>query len=398
MVSLFMGLGLLVVLYFGLQSPYITGGNEKPPKFEKGNIFFPKKIVASFNDKYQVSGNADQYEKSIAECIEILLGAIRSEYTGYSSLNAKWLDAFKFPYLYTGVLMPVKPKSVEDVSGQFNLPWPVVKVTIGDGEIFVHLSNKSEKIVAEELYFLDLFYLGNSTIKGQSGHHGVAERLYLLPDRGILPKMTSDKEALSRIVDEMELPEETRQVTEESFQHYMSKVQTGEDKETPALEGVGYGKMMDTPDRYRGKIVEVDGVLIHYIKKRLWGTHIQPGMEFYYQCYLLDKNRLEYMVRTFELPVDVQPKERFYAKGYFLQRTNFLNRDKKVMWAPLIVANEMRSFKDDSMKFSHIEKVAVVSFLVLVITGLVLVVAFQKKPPPKQRGPLLKVKKKPKDN
>ncbi len=395
LVSLFFAVCIMAILYMSLGTMTSFQGTEEDlqPVFERGNIFLPAEGVAPFRDKYKKDKDIKAYKGAISKNREVLEGAIRKEYMGFASLNAKWEDAFKAPIQYSGVLMPVRALEVVDVSDAWGYDWSVVRVRLEAGEVFVHLVDYPEEIVKEEVYFLDLFYLGKIKSKEGSRHHGVAHRLYLLPDKGILPKERSDEAAFEKIVDEYNLPFETRKISSDAFQHFLSKVQTENHQDMEPLEGVGYAELMDSPNRYRGKIVEVAGSLIHYVRRRLSGAHIKPGMEFYYECYLLDSDRLEYIVRSFELPIDVKPRDIFHAKGYFMQRTNFHNRMNKITWAPLIVATDLKVHVEKPYGISSAERTALLLILSIVFLVFIVLVFVKKKPAIRSRGPLLKVKK-----
>ena len=395
LVSLFIAVCIMGILYTSLSmmTSFQTTEEELQPVFERGNIFLPVEGVAPFRDKYNVNKNIEVYKDAIDKNRKVLEGAIRKEYMGYASLNAKWSAAFMAPIQYSGVLMPVKAIEIIDVSDEWKFDWAVVKVKLEAGEILVHLVDHPEEIIKGEVYFLDLFYLGKVKGKNGSQHHGIAHRLYLLPDKGVLPKERSDEAAFEKIVDEYSLPFETRRISSDAFQHFLSKVQTEDHRKIEPLKGVGYAQLMDSPNRYRGKVVEVTGSLIHYVKRRLSGAHIKPGMEFYYECYLLDSDRLEYIVRSFDIPQDVKPRDIFHAKGYFMQRTNFHNRMNKVTWAPLIIAMDLEVRTEKPFGISSAERIALILILSVLILIFIVLVFLKKKKTTRSRGPLLKVKK-----
>ncbi|MBF0198875.1 MAG: hypothetical protein HQL32_14255, partial [Planctomycetes bacterium] len=154
-----------------------------------------------------------------------------------------------------------------------------------------------------------------------------------------------------------------------------------------------------SPDRYRGKVVEFTGSLKFYERRKIPGKSVAPGMDFYYQCYLLDSNQIEYVFRTRDLPEEVKVNDIVHIKGYFLQRYNFLNRLNRTTWVPLIVVGDVEVMAEKSYGLTTNESRVVIALAVLFI-GLIVVImvsTMKKSTKPRRMKKELKFVDKPKE-
>lgn len=378
-IPLLIGLCFLAVIYGALETMSLMQQNNVDIKkdFKRGNVYFSEQQLAPFMDKFNPLNSREKFEGALQPLLNKLEGAERFEYTGFTSLEAVWADVFASPILYTGILIPKKVVDSKNVSIMSDETKKIIEIEMNQYVLKVYLCNKIPDFKQSDSLYLDLFFMGkHGDAPGE--YYGLARELYVQPNRGFLPKMMSDKVAIGEIVDDYKLPKETRKVSTPAFQHFFSKVQQDEHVKIEPLVDVGYGEMMETPERYRGKMVEVQGSLIHYEKRRLSGAHIFPGMEYYFQCYILDSDRLVYIVRCLDSPRSIERMSIVKSKGYFLQRFNFHNRMDKITWAPLIVSSHVEELKEKPYGITSQEKRVIVSFLALV--GLVVVYVFFRKP------------------
>lgn len=294
----------------------------------------------------------------------------REELFNYLSLDLNWKHLKKMPYRYIGSLMPTSVKSQGRVlEGEFE---DVIEFDHEGQKLWVYFQEMPEEI-ADSVY-MDLIFLGQVKHQGRQGWVGVAKQLFDLPNQGLYEMMATDKIALNEVVDEMEnkaLQEETRRVSSLALKHFFGKVQR-KDHEGKELMQAGYIDLMQQPERYRGGLVSFTGTLIHLERKMFPKGQVAPGMEFYYQGYLLNSDQILYLFRSLEMP-KVELKAVLNVNGYFLQRYNFLNRQNRATWVPLLVATSVEKEKERGVDMSEGEKKTfgtVVLLIFVVLTWL----------------------------
>ena len=184
---------------------------------------------------------------------------------------------------------------------------------------------------------------------------------------GPAASLDSDQLAFGLIVDDMstrKLQKMTRDVSAQAFSHFLAKVQKGDAEELTPMD-VKYSQLMDSPDLYRGKMVEFTGTLIFKKRNRLTSQGLPPGMDVYEEGYLLNSNQVLYVFRAPKIPAHLELKDIITVKGYFLQRFNFLNRMGRAAWGPLLVASSIEKVKEQDYGMTLVEQRWI--FLILAI-------------------------------
>lgn len=334
---------------------------------ERGRVFNDEQDLAPFAEKTETKQLVDLLPnlKTIAQSF---LLKERLELLDHLSLELEWQSIDMAPYRYIGSMMPTfvmeSGRELEKELGG------VVEFQLGAKKLWVYFSKKPE--LKDGTAYMDMIFLGEVSVEGQKGYVGVAPELHALPEQGLYPKMTSDEVALNEVVDDMEnkaLQLEARKVSSLALQHYFGKVQRKE-FEGQDLMKAGYLDLMQQPERFRGGLVSFKGSLIHLERKVLPYGNVPAGMEFYYQGYLLDSNRIQYLFRAIKMP-KVEIGKIIEVEGYFLQRYNFLNRQNRATWVPLLVATKVEILNEHGIEMSATERNGLLSFGLVIFVILI---------------------------
>ena len=372
LVSLLMGLIVIAMMYFMLDNmQQVMNVGEEEEVFDVGESFLSKSILEPFKNKWEGERTIEGLKVNFELMMGVVAESERGSYAGYLAHQVRWPKVFSSSDRYIGTLMPTYAEGYAPVKGiDQRSGWAWVELTIEGVALSVLVGDDLPEINSDDQVYLDLFYLGE--LKNKEGvlqHVGIARKMYALPRGGRYPRMKSDAIALNEVVDDFKLPEETRIVSTYAFHHYLAKIQDGEDRTEEFQKGVGYRELMESPDRYRGKVVAFTGSLMFYQRRKMAGNLVTPGMDFFYQCYLLDSNRIEYIVRTLSLPEGVKLRDIVQVKGYFLQRINFLNRMDRATWVPLLISGDMTIQKEKEFGLSGTESRVI---LPIIVVGLLL--------------------------
>ena len=381
---LVMLMGLLVVMFMIFMVLQQTMMVAPSPSLEetlpeRGNVWNDEVDLAPFMDKTNKK-DLLSLKQGLRGVGDSFLLKKREDLFKYLSLDLDWNDLKKLPYRYIGSLMPTKVKG-KGVSLEGELEG-VVEFQLDGEPLWVYFQQIPD--LGEDSSYMDLIFLGSATHQGKSGWIGVAKESFELPGSGLYEKMESDSIALNEIVDDMEnksLQAEVRRVSFLALEHYFAKVQ-GKEFVGKELLKAGYMNLMQQPERFRGGLVSFTGSLIHVERKMFPKGEVPVGMEFYYQGYLLNSDRILYLFRSLEKP-DVELQKVLTVEGYFLQRYNFLNRQNRATWVPLLIATKLIPESEKGLVLSGTERngvitIGLVVFLVL-LWGLFRTNKIQKK-------------------
>lgn len=367
---------VLYMLYCFMEQVYIrtkvSSETSEVTPYSNMNRYFPETYLLPFQDKWSSEKSLKGLKDAIYTLSEFLSKKDRVSYLDYLALQLDWREVFSSTEKYIGVLIPAYANKIEESKLESKEGSVWVKVQCAGQSIHVLLKEIPE-VSDGQKYYIEIFYLGRVNAEAQPLNIGVARQIHILPNEGVYPQMRSDQDALNEIVDDYEMPIQTRKVSSLAMQHYFGKIQKGEYKKIKVDPNIGYKQLMETPALFRGKAVEFVGRLIFFERRKMSMRKKIPGMGYYYQGYLLDSDRLEYVFRCMELPKSIQINDLVRVRGVFLQRYNFNNRMKKVTWVPLMVTGEVEKVKEKVYGLTHKEKRLILVFLsVLFIIGVLL--------------------------
>ena len=369
-VVLLLGVGAVMVVMFMMLQNLADKTNHKEdlPLPEKGNVFHQEDDLGLFLEK-STSEDLNSMLPAIKNLSSAFLLKKRSDLLSYLSLDLDWNILMRAPYKYIGSMLPFPMKKsgklLESELDGFR------EFEVAGQKLWVYFKKPSD--VIDGASYMDFIFLGLASLGGEKGWVGLAPELYHYPEGGLYPKMKSDDIALNEIVDEMEnkaLHREVQKVSSLALKHYFGKVQRKEFKDTKIMDGIGYSELMQQPDRYRGGIVEFTGSLIHVERKKLPLNELKPGMEFYYQGYLLNSDRILFLFRSLTMP-KVELRKIMTVQGYFLQRYNFENKLKRATWVPLLIATDLQVKQEKGIELTSVEKNGVITFVIAIVLMMI---------------------------
>lgn len=389
---------IIIGMLYGMLSQlhlFTSGLKDEEKPRDLGHLYFKGELLKPLVDKYSGVKTFEELEPSIKGLMEQLDQATRPELKAYIEINSPWRHVWSAKYRYIGVILPAYPEKIEKIDGPGKLSengvW--LRLTLKENRVIHAFVNKLPEVKEGQATYLDLTFLGTCKWEGKDIELGLAKELYILPNQGYYQRLPSDAAAHDLIIDSYDknLRDEVQKVATETFHHYLSKVQAKEDQGQDALELKEYYRaVMDAPERYRGKVIEFTGTLIHLEKRKMPGENIFPGMDYYYQGFLLDADRREIVFRALQLPEKTRLKDVITTRGYFIQRFMFPSRlYKKALYVPMVIASKAEGIEEPEFGLSKNERIGL--FVVMPIFFILfLIVAFSK---PKVRGKKLKVPK-----
>lgn len=362
LVVLFGMVAVMVMIVMGMQAFMIQPEEIKLP--ERGNVWNAEEELQTFSKK-SLKRPLEQLYPAMKELSGSFMLKEREEFLKFISLEVDWNVLKKMPYEYIGIMIPFSTTNPGKSLGEAMVG---MREFSHEGQpVWVYFQKPIDLI--EGPVYTDLIFLGPAEHNGRKGWVGVAAQLYEFPENGLFPKMKSDEVALNEVFDDMNFQLETRKVSTLALKHYFGKVQRKEYEKEPLNSGVGFTELMDQPDRYRGHLVDFTGSLIHLEKRMLPSNELRPGMEFYYQGYLLNANKAYYIFRSLQKPA-VEVNQVMNIKGYFLQRYSYENRFKRAIWGPLLVA-ATTSPEADAVGLSSGERNGVITFIMVLFVVLI---------------------------
>jgi hypothetical protein len=353
---------VMVMIVMGMQTFMIKPEEIKLP--ERGNVWNTEEELQVFQRK-SLSRPLEEFYPSMKELASSFLLKERKDFLKFISLEVDWMPLKKMPYEYIGIMVPFSSKTPGLDMGESMVG--LREFTHEGDPVWVYFQKPIDLI--EGSTYMDLIFLGSAEHKGKKGWVGIAAQMHEFPEAGLFSKMKSDEVALNEVFDDMNFQLETRKVSSLALKHYFGKVQRKEYEKEELLPDVGFTKLMEQPDRYRGRLVEFTGTLIHLEKRMLPSNELRPGMEFYFQGYLLNSNKAYYVFRSLEKPV-VEVNQVMTIKGYFLQRYSYENRFKRAIWGPLLVAATTKPEKD-AVGMSSGERNGVITFILVLFVVLI---------------------------
>jgi hypothetical protein len=366
LMGLLMALVIMLGLYMMMERLMQTSQVQlEEPLPEVTTSFFSDDELAIFKDKW-----SEQNEEGLQLAHEKIAKALqekkREHFYGTLAIHLEQDDLRRAPHRFIGQMVPVYFDDAgefdENLSSEFlwrTMSWKGQKVKMMLMNPYVGDERKPT--------YAEMFFLGERSEGGETVWRGVALDLYELPESRHYPSLDSDQLAFGLIVDDMstrKLQKMTRDVSAQAFSHFLAKVQKGDAEELTPMD-VKYSQLMDSPDLYRGKMVEFTGTLIFKKRNRLTSQGLPPGMDVYEEGYLLNSNQVLYVFRAPKIPAHLELKDIITVKGYFLQRFNFLNRMGRAAWGPLLVASSIEKVKEQDYGMTLVEQRWI--FLILAI-------------------------------
>ncbi len=381
MAGLALALLLLFVVFATMRSlanmvSRFEAEDKKTVERDLGRPFFSEEKLAPFrNAKYTGTQPLAELTGSIGVLVESLEHTNRENLLNFLELQASWDEAYANPARFSGILMPLYPKSVTQAEpGPGESQWLEVETSEGPTMRVLTLRVASERLAKGGPFYLDCFYLGRALAGGKEVQLGLAREIYELPGQGIYPQMESDEVAYSDIMEELAFAQEAREVSRMAYFHVLAKIQNGEALKLAPLRNVGQRELMENPERYRGQRVSFTGSLMFIKRRRLSGAEIQPGMEYFYEGLLLNSDRVEYAFRSLRIPSTLKYRDLVSMSGLFLQRYNFTNVQGRATWLPLVIADNLEIVKEPKIGFTPLQQTVIFGGILLVLSGLAIAV------------------------
>ncbi|MBF0243710.1 MAG: hypothetical protein HQL31_00365 [Planctomycetes bacterium] len=379
--SVVIGLALLVLLWRMMESLYNMPDPSSEAKGavlrDPGRSYFDEERLKPFvASKYEKASAFPEIRGEVEKLTEELADTNRDKLARFIEVDFGWEEVVSNPRRYSGIMMPMYTNEVELAGNGESKAFSWLSFKDGVGREFlgcVQLVNRSG--LDGHSFYMDFIYLGSWEEEGKSFHVGIAKELYELPGNGMYPVMASDELALADIIDDFssELAEEASHVPGLILSHFFGRLQRGAFQDQAVMKGVGYGELMQTPDRYRSKTVEFVGRLVYLVRRKMSGMAIVPGMEYYYEGILLNSDRQTFAFRALDVS-GIKLKQIVCLEGIFLQRYNYVNRLNKRVWVPLVIATKLSPQIQVSMELSRDWKIAIAVGLALLAVLLIVAV------------------------
>ncbi len=340
------GLGVALVVILGVYSMMGTYFDmsevERSVKLPSvGRPVLDREILAPFLDKWS---GADELrdEKAFGVIAAALKKQERSELLKRLALEVELQHLVAAPRRYVGQLIALRFDGRGEVMVRDDLLGYSQWRRISDGDLSFEIGLLESYEGGDGQSCGEFVFLGEK--RGESSVYLlVAKSLYEVAVDGRYPVLQSDEVALSMLVDEMDNPAlhaMARGVPSAVLSHYFAK--TDGQRRTGVVEKGDYNDLMDAPERFRGQEFRFTGTLIFKRLRHMSSLELPAGMEITAEGYLLDSNRALFLFRAPTIPHEIEIDDLVTVEGYFLQRTNFLNRMGRATWAPLLVATSIK--------------------------------------------------------